>query len=284
MATALLYSNSRSGNLVGEVQGIPGGTHGTAISAATNQGFTDDGRNGKVIAFDPTTLKITREIPADVDADGIALDRATGHVFVAEGDPATVGVIDAKTDAPLTTIKVGEKPEYVAADERGSVFVAGEANNDLIKIDARTNRVVAHWPTPDCDSPHGLAIDPQAQRAFIGCENSIMTVVDTNSGRVVANLPIGRGNNSVAFDPVRKRVFSSNGRDGTISVYQQQSPDRYVALAPITTLVSARTMSVDPKSGWLFVPGADTDPSPTPGGRPKIRPGTLRVMIFAPTP
>jgi DNA-binding beta-propeller fold protein YncE len=109
-----------------------------------------------------------------------------------------------------------------------------------------------------------------------------MVVVDTGSGRVVANLPIGMGNDAVAFDPVRKRVFSSNGRDGTISVYEEQSPDRYVALAPITTMVSARTMSVDPSNGWLFVPGAESDPPATPGARPKVRPGTLRVMIFAP--
>jgi DNA-binding beta-propeller fold protein YncE len=278
----LAVLDARTGNLVSEVQGIPGGTHGTAISLPTHQGFTDDGRNGKAVAFDLGTLKVTRQIPADLDADGIALDRATGHVFIAEGDPAAVGVIDPKTDAPAATITVGEKVEYIVGDGRGSIYVAGEANKDLVKIDARSNRVVAHWPTPDCESPHGLAVDTRAHRAFMGCANSVMMVVDTNSGRLVAKLPIGLGNDAVAFDPVRKRVFSSNGRDGTISVYQQQSRDHYVALAPIKTLVSARTMSVDPTTGWLFVPGAETDPSPAPGGRPKVTPGTLRVMIFAP--
>jgi hypothetical protein len=77
-------------------------------------------------------------------------------------------------------------------------------------------------------------------------------------------------------------VFSSNGRDGTITVYQQVSRDRYVQLPLIQTAVSARTMSVDPGTGQLFVAGADTDPSPTPEGRPKVKPGTLRLMIFAP--
>ena len=107
-------------------------------------------------------------------------------------------------------------------------------------------------------------------------------MVDARSGRVVADLPIGLGNDAVAFDPVRKRVFSSNGRDGTIRVYRQVSPDRYAAMTPIATAVSARTMAVDAKSGRLFVVAADTDPNPTPGGRPKIRPGTVRMMIFDP--
>jgi hypothetical protein len=40
-------------------------------------------------------------------------------------------------------------------------------------------------------------------------------------------------------------------------------------------VVSARTMSLDPRTGRLFVAAADTDPSPTPNGRPEIRPGTV---------
>lgn len=278
----LAVVDARTGNLVGQVEGIAGGTHGTAISTATHQGFTDDGRNGKAVAFDLSTLKVTRQIPADVDADAIASDRATGHLFIIEGDPAAMTVIDPRTDAPVATIKAGEKLEYGAGDGHGSIFVAGVANGDLVKVDARTNRVVAHWPTPGCTAPHGLAVDARAHRVFMGCANSVMAVVDGNSGRVVAMLPIGRGNDAVAFDSVRKRVFSSNGRDGTITVYQEQSPDRYVALAPVQTVVSARTMSVDPVTGRLFVAAADTVPSPTPGGRPQVKPGTVRLLIFTP--
>lgn len=278
----LAVLDAPTGNLVGEVEGIPGGTHGTAVSLPTHEGFTDDGRNGKAVAFNLTTLKVTREIPADVDADAIALDRATGHIFIIEGDPAALTVIDPRTDTPIATIKAGEKLEYGVGDGHGSIYVAGVGDGDLVKVDALKNRLVGHWPVPGCTAPHGLAVDAGTHRAFMGCANSVMAVVDTNTGRVAAMLPIGRGNDAVAFDPVRKRVFSSNGRDGTITVYQQQSPDRYLALAPVQTVVSARTMDVDPSTGRLFVAAADTDPSPTADGRPHIMPGTVRVLIFAP--
>jgi DNA-binding beta-propeller fold protein YncE len=274
--------DAASEKLLGEVEGIAGGTHGTAVSPTTGQGFTDDGRNGKAVAFDLKTLKVIKEIPADQDADALALDPVTGRLFVVEGDPAALTVVDAKTDAPIATIKAGEKLEYAVADGRGSIYVAGEANGDVLKIDARSNRIVGRWPTPGCTSPHGIAVDTKAHRAFMGCINSMMMVVDTTTGRNVANLPIGKGSDAVVFDPVRKRVFSSNGGDGTITVYQQVSPDRYVSLASIPTVVSARTMSVDPKTGRLFVAGADTDPNPA-GGRPKVRPGTLRLLVFRPS-
>lgn len=271
-----------AGTVVGEVEGIAGGTHGSAVSLSTGQGFTDDGRNGKAVAFDLHTLKVTHEIPANVDADAIALDPVTGHVFIMEGDPAAMTVIDPKTDALVGTIKAGEKLEYGVADGRGSIYVSGEGNKDMLKIDARTNKVVGRWATPDCTSPHGIAVDVSSRRAFMGCVNKLMMVVDTTSGRVVAELPIGQGNDAVAFDPVRKRLFSSNGRDGTITAYQQVTPDRYEALPLIQTVVSARTMSVDPKTGRLFVAGADTTPNPAPQGRPVVKPGSLRLMIFEP--
>jgi YVTN family beta-propeller protein len=274
--------DARSGDLVGEVEGIAGGTHGSAISAATGQGFTDDGRNGLAIAYDLKTLKITRQIPADKDADAIATDRTSGHVFVIEGDPATITVIDPKTDSVAATINVGEKMEYGAGDGHGAVFVAGVEKRDLLKIDASTNTVVARWPTPDCVSPHGLAVDAEHHRAFMGCVNSMMMVVDTVSGAVVAKLPIGRGNDAVAYDAKRGRVFSSNGADGTISVYREVSPDQYQALDTVTTAVSGRTMDVDPETGRLFVAAADVDPPATPGGRPRPKPGTLRLMMLDP--
>ena len=256
--------DGRAGTLVGEVTGVAGGTHGTGVSTATGQGFTDDGRAGMVVAFDLKTLKVVKTIPADKDADAIATDKATGHVFVIEGDPGAITVIDPRTDTVVATIKAGEKMEYGAADDHGVVYVAGNEKLDLLRIDARTNAVTARWPTPDCTSPHGLAYDPAGRRLFMGCINSRLMVVDATSGRVVTELAIGRGSDAVAFDPKRKRVFSSNGLDGTITVYQQRTPDTYEVLAPVTTAVSGRTMDVDAATGRLFVAAARTGPPARP--------------------
>src|SRR5579884_1111025 len=143
----LAVVDAGTGNLVGEVEGITGGTHGTAVSLPTGQGFTDDGRRGVAVAFDLHSLKVKREVPANVDADAIALDGATGHVFIIEGDPEAITVIDPRADAPVATIKTGEKLEYGAGDGRGTIYVAGNGAKDVLKIDARTNTVAARWPT-----------------------------------------------------------------------------------------------------------------------------------------
>jgi DNA-binding beta-propeller fold protein YncE len=103
---------------------------------------------------------------------------------------------------------------------------------DVLKPDVRTNTVIAHWAMPGCANPHGLALDKANGRLLMGCINNVMKVVDTRDGHVIATLPIGAGSDAIAFDAKRKRVFSSNGRDGAISVIQQTAADRYTAMAP----------------------------------------------------
>src|SRR5579863_4309368 len=77
------------GSIVGQVEGYPGGTHGIAIASAAGLGFTDDGRAGQAGVFDLKTLKTITRIKADQDADAVAYDALSGHVFVINGDSGT---------------------------------------------------------------------------------------------------------------------------------------------------------------------------------------------------
>jgi DNA-binding beta-propeller fold protein YncE len=56
--------DGRDGTVLGQVAGIPGGTHGIAISSATGTGYTDDGKAGVAVAFDLETLKVKASAPA----------------------------------------------------------------------------------------------------------------------------------------------------------------------------------------------------------------------------
>jgi DNA-binding beta-propeller fold protein YncE len=107
--------------------------------------------------------------------------------------------------------------------------------------------------------PTGLAIDRERGRLFLGCKgpNPVIAVVDASSGRVVATLPIGRGNDGVVYDPGQRRVFASNGLDGNIVVYEQMGPNAYRLAAAFTTRPIARTMALNPRTGRIFTATAE---------------------------
>jgi YVTN family beta-propeller protein len=293
--------DGRDATVVGEVMKFPGGTHGIAISPTVGRGYTDDGQSGTAASFDLSTFKVSGRIAADIDADGIAFDPVSGHVFVVNGDPGTLTVIDPKDNTAVATIPAGGKLEYAVADNSGNVYVNGEARNEIVRIDTATNKVIGHWPMPGCQSPHGLAIDPATNRLFATCKNGVLIVVNSNSGETVATLPIGRGSDSAAFDPKRKLIFSANGLDGTLSIIREANPETFQSVETIKTAVTARTMSLDPQTGRLYLAAADVQPAPdhalpsrsvstplvdqaghSPAPRPTIVPGSLKLLFLDP--
>lgn len=280
--------DEKDGKVLGEVTGITGGAHGIGVSNATGKGYTDDGKGGLAVVFDLKTFQVLKRIDAKEDADAVAFDSKSGHVFVVDGDSKALTVIDPATDTVIATIDTGGGMETAVAGGDGKLYVNGAQKKELIRVDIATNTVDARWPLPDCASPHGLALDPAAHRAFVTCINKVMTVVNTDNGAVVAALPIGLGTDAAAFDPARKRAFSSNG-DGTLSIVHEVDPNTFVSLGSIKTAVGGRTMAIDHRTGRLFIAAADVavDPQAPPGpdgrpARPKPVPGSLKLLFLDP--
>jgi YVTN family beta-propeller protein len=142
------------GAVIGTVEGMPGGTHGVAISHATGKGYTDDGKAGVVVVFDLQTLKAVKRIKAESDADGIVFDPTSGHIFVIDGDSGKLTVIDPKTDEVDATIDGGGGLEFGDSGDNGKFYVDGTEKNEIVRVDTAKNVADAHWSMPTCVMPH----------------------------------------------------------------------------------------------------------------------------------
>jgi hypothetical protein len=60
-----------------------------------------------------------------------------------------------------------------------------------------------------------MAFDAADHRLFLGCRSRVTVVVDSNTGKVVASLPIGDQADASVFDAFGKVAFTSTG-DGHI--------------------------------------------------------------------
>ena len=106
--------DGHDGTMIGQVEGFASGTHGIAIDRCW-AGATPTMGAPENSSFDLKTLKTGKHIKAAEDADAIAFDPASGHVFVVNSEPGTLTVIDPKTDSAVATVKTGGKLEYAVA-------------------------------------------------------------------------------------------------------------------------------------------------------------------------
>ncbi len=269
-----------SGKVVGTIPDTQG-VHGIAIAADLGRGFTSNGRGNNVTIFDPKTLQILGKVGTGKDPDAILYEPVTHRVFTFNGDSHDSTVIDAKTGKVIGTVPVGGAPEFSQADGKGKLYFNIENTNELVEMDAAKASITKRIALTGCDEPSGLAMDRQKRRLFSVCGNKIMTIVDPDLGKIIATVPIGVGPDGAAFDD--GFAFSSNGRDGTITVVGEASPGKYGALETVKSQVSARTIAADPKTHKLYLPAADIGPAPEPKdgkkGRPPILPGTFNIVV-----
>jgi YVTN family beta-propeller protein len=278
--------DGRSGAAIGTIDvGADAVTHGIVALNDLGKGYTDDGKAGVAVVFDLKTLKVLHTIKAEPDADGIVYDRRSGHVLVITGDSGKVVVIDPKTDKVITEIDGGGPLEFGVSDEKGKFFVDGEDKNEIVRMDLATNKADAHWPLAGCKTPHGLAIDRAHMRLFASCGNKVMDVMNAETGAVIASVPIGTGTDFDAFYPAKGLAFSSN-REGTLSVIAEQSPDKFVALPPISTKFGARTMALDEKTGRIYTISSEVTENiivpVTDLTHYKVTPGSAEVLFLDP--
>jgi YVTN family beta-propeller protein len=262
------------------------GVHGIALAKGLNKGFISNGRDTSVTVFDLKTFAtITKVKVTGKNPDAILYDPFSKKVFAYNGRTSNATVIDAVTNAVVATIPLEGKPEFSATDGKGKVFVNIEDKSKVCMINATTLKVEQTWPIAPGEEPSGLVLDAKNHRLFLVCGNNMMIVMDSETGKIVANLPIGDGSDGVTFDPSNERAYSSNG-EGTITVVQGQNGAGYKVLETIPTQKGARTITIDTHTHHLFLPTAEFEPAPAGEGnekkRPSMKKGTFCILDVAP--
>lgn len=262
------------------------GVHGVALAVPEGRGFTSNGKDGSSTIFDLKTNAVLGTVKTAEDADCIIYDPASHHVLAFCGDTKVMVPIAAAVTLPGAAepaVDLGGKPEFAAADGQGKVYANLVDKNEVVVIDTATMKPTAHWPTAPGTAPTGMAIDPVAHRLYVGCRNQKLIVMDSTSGKVLADLAIGPGVDATAFHA--GLAFASCG-DSTMTVVKETVPGTFTIMQTVKTAPGARTMAIDPVKGSIFMPSADFAPAPAdqPRQRPKALPGTFKIIVVTAPP
>jgi len=283
-STHTMVIDADSGKTLGDIPGQKI-AHGVAIVPEANRGFiSDGGGDGAVIIFDLKTYATLGKIVAQPDADGIIYDPSIGRVLVVSGDNGVLMSfkpdIDPTSGRIETPINLGGKPEFLAFDGNGKIYINLQDKNEVAVVDFTAGKVVARWPVAPGGSPVGMSIDTKTRRLFIGCRNpQTLIVMSTDDGKVLSDLPIGAGVDATKFD--QGQAFASC-RDGSLAVASETSPGKFEIVQTVKTPSGARTMGIDPTTHKIYLPSAEfEDPKPGATGRPIPKPGTFMFVVVA---
>jgi DNA-binding beta-propeller fold protein YncE len=228
--------------------------HGVVIDSSTHLAFVTRSEANSVDIFDPVNMTGIKRIPVANDPDAIFYDELDKLLYVASGDSHLATLIDPSTRTTVATIALNGAPEYAAFDPSTRLLYQNlHDTSTVVAVDIAKRAVLQGWPLQGCEAPTGMAIDEVHHRLFIGCNgNDVLAIFDLNEHRVVATVPIGKGPDSVAFDPELQRIYTT-GKSGVLVVIQQDEPDGYKVLDTVHLHFGAHTLTVDLATHALYV-------------------------------
>jgi DNA-binding beta-propeller fold protein YncE len=262
--THVMIVDGATGKVLGDIPDTPR-THGIAIAAKAGHGFTTNAGDSTSTMFDLATGSVIKKIKAGIDGlDGIMYDDATDKILtINHSRPVgTAVVIDPKTGDVVGKVELSNTaPEGGVSDGKGKIYINIENGNAIDVIDTKTWKRVATWPIAPCDGPTGIAMDRTTNRIFAGCSDTSV-VVDAATGKVVAKIANGGGVDALGWDQAQKLIYIPAGKEGNVTVVHEDSPDKYTTVATVSTMVRAKTISVDEAKHVAYVFTPEYGPPP----------------------
>ena len=280
-----------------------GGGNGAAVDPKSNHGFASS--HPDISMFDVKTMQMIKTInpnagnaPAPAPqfgSDGIYFDSFNDRVYVFSHPTKDAIVIDSHNGNVLGKIDLGGVPEQGVADGKGLLYVVMQDSlGSVTVVDVKTMKAIAHYPLGDIGRCNGLAIDVKNKVLFAACAASgtpraqpskpVMAILSAKDGKNLATLPLAGGSDGAVFNPATMEAFSSHG-NGTLTIIKEKSPTSFEVEQNLDTMNGARTLTLDTKTGHIFVMSVERGPAPPPppaggrGGGPPAIPGSFTIVM-----
>ena len=285
-ATKVVVVDIEKNTLAGEITDTPG-VHAFLPVPELKRGFSSNGRENKSSVVDLTTLRTIEKVDTGESPDAIVYEPKRGEVYIFNHRGNSVTVIEAKSAKVVVTIALGGSPEFAVADTgAGRVYCNLEDKGEVVVIDTTKHEVAARWPLAPGEEPTGIALDAAHHRLFAACNNKMLVMLNTDTGNVVATVPIGSGTDGCAFDEKTQLAFVSCG-EGVTTIAKEETPNKLEVVQTLRTAPRARTIALDPQTHRIYLPTAEFQPAPSPSpgaspARPTVIANTMKLLVFGP--
>jgi DNA-binding beta-propeller fold protein YncE len=254
---------------------VPGGEAGVGyddLQYAPDLGriLAPAGRTGRLVLVDPATKQLSA-IAGFSGSSGYrgghgegttsATELGGGLIAATDRGTKTVKVVNAKSAAIVSSVKLAAAPDYVrAVPATNEVWVTEPSRKqiEVLRVERGATPKLAHAATFSVpDGPESLVVDAGRGRAYTHAWTGETYAIDLRQRKVVASWRNGcRQSRGIALDAQRGLLFAGCAEGGATVV--DLASAKVVASAP--TGADVDSVGYAPALGHLYVPsGASAD-------------------------
>lgn len=224
----------------------------------------------KLVIIDASTLSELARVSTGTSPDGDAFDSDDKIVGVSDQGDGALSLIQGSGMGTRMQVPLGSETGNVVYDATRGQFwitvVRSSPPDQLVEVDPKTATVTTRIDLPGCSGAHGLRLHPDAQSAFIACEdNDMLARVDLGT-HAITTAATGKGPDVLSIDPGLGWLYVA-AESGDLTVWDLSKPG-VVQVGHDHPGASAHTVAADPATHRVFFP-LPSGPAGTP---------VLRVM------
>src|SRR5713101_677707 len=259
----LVVLDTRTNKLIHTIEDVKA-PHAILYRQDLKKLFIVEGDASAVRVYDSESYQAVGEIKVSIDADSIAYDAATHHLYVVNGGReahtpySLISVIDTDNSKKLRDVKIDTNHvEAIVPEKSGPRMFCNLTGKSAVEVlDRNTSALLATWPLPAGAKLNvAMALDEPDHRLFVVTRNpGQLIVLNSDSGKVITTVPAVGMVDDMSYDAQHKRLYLAG--DGALDVFEQKDPDHYALLAKIPGGFRAKTGILVPELNryYLAVP------------------------------
>jgi DNA-binding beta-propeller fold protein YncE len=246
------------GERLEHIQSVPGCPEGSGVlcgQAEPVMVFAAARGAGTVLVIDPQLLAVGNEVSVGPKPNGLAWDAGRRQLLVADVEDFRARLLDPLSGETLASTVLPGRPRWCVFDRARDRFLVNIREPWCVAALAGGSADMVKTISVSAAGPHGLDIDPGADRAFVACDAGTLVVLDLTRDQEVARVPIGGEPDAIWFNARRNLVYVAIGSPGLIDVIDC---DRLELSERVNTEDGAHTAAFDAERQrlYVFLPGS----------------------------
>ena len=244
-----------------------GGGHGEGVTSADVGAMfmlATDRTAQRLDIVDVVGKRIANSAALASGPDYVRYVRDTNEAWVTEPGHARIEVFALSsfgipqpppTPVHRAFIDVPGGPESLVIDSFSGRAYTNLWKDETVAINLRTRMITARWPNR-CAGSRGLAIDPERELVFVGCEEGKLSVLNLKTGKQVDEVAMNAGASAgvdiIAWNPKLRHVYMPGADSATTAIIAVSAGGKAQLLGTIATPTGAHCAATDNRAA-IFV-------------------------------